>query len=232
MCTLMTVDRDTFLADKREFVARILSDVQFNYDGLSLIAVDPLSPMSNLAINCMAVGHILNALDVFFASSSEYARIWLHTRAATTDYVGIPFNHGFTDSRGTMIQHNGIVHNYRNLHVDSFNLVDYRTDTAHNMRDDLETAMEQFANVFLIRPETGTYGVVRVWGGSLMTDGQGNYSTYGVADIRLPVARSYAREYRLIPAHQTPMAFEDDRDQTDIEFAWDQVLAKKYSKAE
>lgn len=229
MCTILTVDRDTFLADKREFVTRILNDVSYNEDGLSLIAVDPFSPMSNVALNCMAVGHVLNMLDVFFVNASEYARIWLHTRAATTDYVGVPFNHGFTDSRGTMIQHNGIVHNYRNLHVDSFNLVDYRTNSAHEFRDDLETAGERFANVFLVRPESGTYGVVRMWGGSLVTDGKGNYSSNAVADIRLPVVAGYAREYRLIPTRQTTVPADD---KSDLEFAWDAVLAKKYQKAE
>lgn len=223
------------MADKREFNSRILSDVRSNYDGLSLIAVDPLAPITNLSLNCMAVGHVLNMLDVFFSGASEYARIWLHTRMATTDFVGIPFNHGFTDNRGTMIQHNGIVYNYRNLAVDSFNLSDYRTGSAHEMRDDLNTAMENFANVFLIRPEQATYGVVRMRGGLLMTDGVGNYSTHGVADIRNPVSAEYAREHRLIPQTSYPIkqSFEDQRDDTemsDIEFAWDKIVESKYSK--
>lgn len=229
MCTISTLDRDTFLADRREFTTRIIKDVQNNPDGLSLIAVDPFAPMSNFSMNCMAVGHILKLIDIFFSSGSEYSRVWLHTRAATTDYVGIPFNHGFTDSRGTMIQHNGIVYNYRDLGVDSFNLADYRTDCAHKFRDDLATAMERFANVFLIRPEKATYGVVRMAGGMLHTDGQGNYSTYPVADIVLPVDIQYAREYNLIPT-ATPATVTDDRE--DVEFAWDQIIDKKYLKAE
>lgn len=234
MCTLLTIDRDTFLADKREFVTRILSDVSFNYDGLSLVMVDPLSPMNNISLNCMAVGHALNMIDVFMAGASEYSRLWLHTRAATTDYVGIPFNHGFTDSRGTIIQHNGIIHNYRDLAVDSFNLVDYRTDTAHNLRDDLTTAMERFANIFLIRPETGTYGVVRMMGGTLFTDGSGNYASHRTADIQDIVEWNYAREHRLIPVRETALRpFEGERDAvSDVEFAWDAILSKKYSKAE
>lgn len=222
MCAILTIDRDTFLADRRDFTTRILNDAQNNPDGLSLIAVDPFAPVANFAMNCMAVGHILKLIDIFFASGSEYSRIWLHSRAATTDFIGIPFNHGFTDSRGTMIQHNGIVYNYRNLGVDSFNLSDYRTDCAHKFRDDLDTAAERFANVFLIRPEKSTYGVVRMAVGLLHTDGQGNYSTHSVADIRIPVDSMHAREYHLIPRTQAP----------ELDQAWDSILDKRYSKAE
>jgi hypothetical protein len=231
MCTILTLDRDTFLADRREVTSRILRDAQNNSDGLSLIAVDPFAPTTNFSMNCMAVGHVLNLIDMFFSSSSEYSRIWLHLRAATTDFVGIPFNHGFTDSRGTMIQHNGVVYNYRDLGVDSFNLSDYRTDCAHKFRDDLDTALERFANVFLIRPEKSTYGVVHMVVGSLHTDGQGNYSTHPVADIALPVDERYAREYSLIPRAATADTSVYG-DWEDTISAWDAVLDKKYLKAE
>lgn len=229
MCTLLTIDRDTYLADRREFVQRILSDVQYNYDGLSLVAVDPMAPLTNVALNCMAVGHVLNMLDVFFAGASEYSRIWLHTRAATTEFVGIPFNHGFTDSRGTIIQHNGIVHNYRGLAVDSFNLVDYRTDTAHSFRDDLTTAGEMFANVFLIRPESNSYGVIRMMAGTLYSDGQGNYASSRTADIQTLVPHDFAREHRLIPVREPAAIIPADSDWPDTEFAWDSI-ADKYGK--
>lgn len=231
MCTLLTIDRDAYLCDKKAIHSRILNDVVMNADGLSLVAVDPLAPMTNFSMNCMAVGHVLTLLDSFFLSASEYSRIWLHTRAATTDYVGIPFNHGFTDSRGVIVQHNGIVHNYRSLAVDSFNLVDYRTENAYQFLDDLTTAMENFANVFLIRPDLNTYGVVRVWGGTLFTDGNGNYSTRPVGDIEEPVEQNYAQEHRLIPTRQTSLpAAEDDYSYLDTESAWDAVTYK-YSKA-
>lgn len=211
--------------------ARVLSDVVSNADGLSLIAVDPLAPMTNFSMNCMAVGHILNLLDLFFTGASEYSRIWLHTRMATTDYVGIPFNHGFTDNRGTIIQHNGVVHNYRNFAVDSFNLVDYRTENAYQFLEDLETAMENFANVFLIRPDLNTYGVVRVWGGTLFTDGDGNYSTRPVAGVDDPVAIGYAQEHRLIPARKAYLPKEDYSVDysAETEFAWD-AITDKYRK--
>lgn len=227
MCTILTISRDVYLVDRPAFISRILSDVASNPDGLSLIAVDPTHPMSNISLNCMAVGHVLNMIDVFFAGGSEYARIWLHTRAATTDYIGIPFNHGFTDSRGTMIHHNGIIGNYRNLHVDSFNLVDYRTEHAGVFMEDLITAQENFANVFLIRPDLATYGVVRMWGGTLVTDGMGNYSSRPVADIQDPVPPSYAKEYRLVPSRQSSPA-----PVSDSLFAWDLTLDKAYLKAE
>jgi hypothetical protein len=218
------------LADRREFNARILKDVTYNGDGLSLILVDPLAPMTNLHLNCMAVGHVLNMIDMFFSSASECSRMWLHTRMATTDFVGVPFNHGFTDSHGTMIQHNGVIRNYRNLAVDSFNLVDYRTDTAKHHLEDLETAGEYFANIFLVRPEQGSYSVIRVGGGMLFTDRQGNYSTNAVADIRHPVLTGYAKDYRIIGG-MVPVAqpIKDDYD-SDTEFAWDSV-AHKYTSS-
>jgi hypothetical protein len=228
MCTLLTLDRDTYLADKKTMTARILNDAALNPDGFSLVAVDPLASLTNLSLNCMAVGHILNLLDMFFAGASEYARIWLHTRAATTEYVGIPFNHGFTDSRGTIIQHNGVIRNYRNFAVDSFNLVDYRTDNAHALLADLETAMESFANIFLIRPDENTYGVVRVWTSTLFTDGNGNYSTNSVADILTPIPPGYAMEHGLLPTARVRCSLPED-DSYDTTSAWD-CYTDTYSK--
>lgn len=235
MCTLLTLDRDTFLTDKHLFVARIVKDSQYNSDGFSLIAADPINNTLNIHLSSMNIGQILNMIDWFMASASTYGRIWLHSRAATTDFVGVAFNHGFTDENGTMIQHNGIVKNYRNVAVDSYNLASLRTYDAKKFMDDLTAGGELFANVFLIRPDLNSYGVVRMSGGMLHSDGMGNYSTNAVAGVLDRVPTYYHQEYNLLPVRSTavpvPAEFNDPYDiqipESDDElYSWDTVVKK------
>lgn len=241
MCTLLTFDQDSFLADRREFTKRILQDARDNGDGWSLVCVDPLALNLDLHLQTLSVSLVLAAIEDFMGACSMYGRVFLHSRFATTKFTGIAYNHGFTNHRGTIIQHNGVIHNYRDLGVDSFNLIDYRTETAQELRDDLLTAMEFWANILLIRPNKNSYGVVRMQGGTLFTDNQGNYSTNRVGDIVIPVLDGYAKEHMIMPARQSSPS-SGTLTQTDIdaiahpeddeffESAWDSYTVKKYSK--
>lgn len=244
MCTLLTVSQDFYLVNKQAITRRILKDAKDNGDGWSLICVDPLSLNLDVHLQTLSVSLILAAIDTFMGSCSMYGRIFLHSRYATTQFTGIAYNHGFTNHDGTMIQHNGVIENYRKLGVDSFNLIDYRTDHAVELRDDLQTAMEFWANVFLIRPNKNSYGVVRMSGGTLYTDREGNYSTHQVEDIMFPVESGYAKEHMIIPVRsESAPARPGILTQTDIdalahpeddeffESAWDSYVVKKYNKS-
>jgi hypothetical protein len=92
--------------------------------------------------------------------------------------------------------------------------------------------MEYFANVFLIRPDSGAYGVVRMGGGLLHTDGEGNYSTHRVADILMPVEPSYAREYSLTGFTPSRLPAFEDEEREAVEYAWDQIIDKKYGRVD
>lgn len=233
MCTLLTVDRDTFLTDRHLFVARMLRDADYNSDGFNLIAIDMKNPSLDMNFSCMNIALIVRMIDAFFDGCSVVGRIFLHSRAATTDFVGIPFNHGFTDFKGTLVQHNGIVHNYRDLTVDSHNLIDLDLSDARELQKSLDLLGEYFANIFLVRPDRNSYGVIRQMAGSLHTDGDGNYSTNIVAGIDYVVPSGYAAEHRfqqVTPSSKVPVPYQfnqtDDRDES-YETAWDSIVDKK-----
>lgn len=239
MCTIMTFSRDMFLTDKHLFIARILKDSTYNCDGWNLVAVDPADGENNIILSTMKVTPILTALEAFMLSAGEHGRVWIHSRAATTDYVGVEFNHGFSNYNGILVQHNGIVTNYRRLAVDSYNLTDYTLTNADTLSNELHDMQEFFANIFLIRPLLKTYGVVRQSSGSLYTDGEGNYSTNTVAGIDAPVATGFSEEHSIgpvsrrvpvpavfsdpydVPGYKEPYAWEEEQN------AWDMV-ANKY----
>lgn len=202
MCTIMTVDLDTYTTSRTTFMRRIQDNQQANDDGLSLVVVDPNRPALNTALSGMHTHLVFDVLAHATKRMSPRARFWLHQRAATTEYVGLPYNHGFTDNKGTIIHHNGILRNHDNMHVDSFQLQQYPTHSAYAVRNRLMDLQESFANIFLIRPNDHTYGVVRMMVGSLYTDGKGNYSTNPVADIDIPIDSGYAREYRMERTHE------------------------------
>lgn len=228
MCTLITVNQDFYLEHRKSLTARIVSDAKYNNDGWSLICVDPLSLNLDMHLVVMGVVPIVNAIDTFMAACSPYGRIFLHARAATTDFVGVAFNHGFTDARGTMIQHNGVIHNYRNLAVDSFNLSDYRTSSAHEMLEDLETAVEFWANIFLVRPTDNSYGVVRMQGGTLYRDDDGNYSTNPVGTINKMVGVAFAREHNIMPVMKNTVSTTTSTSVTKYDSALNKIVEDAY----
>ena len=239
MCTLISIDQTFYLENTKEVRHQILRDGRGNPHGWSLICVDPLNEYLDMHVQVQNVSVIIALIESFMGACSNYGRIFLHARFATTEFTGVAFNHGFTNSRGVMIQHNGVIQNYRDLAVDSFNFVDYDVTTAYALRNDLLTADERWANVFLVRPSMNTYGVVRMKGGTLYMDHNGNYSTNPFEDINIPVGDSYARDHLLLPQANSgmgsPLLSQEEVDQlahpeedTAFESAWDSYIDKKY----
>ena len=194
----MTIDRNFWLLNRRETIATILSDATYNNEGWSLLAVDTDNPKLNMRLATMQIGPIVAAIESWFLSSSEVARIFLHARAATTSSVGIAYNHVFCNKRGTIIMHNGVIDNVADYSVDSFNLANsvLEADGKHVLAD-LLGKQETFANLFLINPDEGLYSVVRLTTGRLYTDGNGNYSTNVLETIKTNMAANSYKDHYL-----------------------------------
>jgi hypothetical protein len=215
MCTITTIDRNFWLENKQLVIARVLADARLNPDGWAAVGVDADQPDADFNLQSMRIAPILSMVESFFLGCSVYGRVFVHSRFATTSRVGIAFNHAFTNHRGTIVMHNGIVDNYASLAVDSFNLIDYPMHSAPKLLDMLTDDQEMFANIFLIRPDDGTYGVVRLMSGQLHTDGQGNYSSYPMGMINIPVNQNTSYEHDLgravrIPETKAPSYLYDD----------------------
>lgn len=186
MCTLITVSAEFFANNRAQVLDRIRQDARFNGDGWSLLCIDIQDTSKNVALQSMNLRMILRILDLFTDTCSPDSRIFLHARAATTRYTGIAYCHGFTDLRGRIFMHNGIVNNPEQLAIDSYSLIDLPlADTS--MLEALKQRGDNYANVFVIDTDTDTYSVIRLATGSLHTDGNGNYSTHPIATIIKPV---------------------------------------------
>jgi hypothetical protein len=148
---------------------------------------------------------IVKSIDSFFdAAVSLDARVFLHQRMATGYKIHVGTMHAFTDLAGNILMHNGIFRSAydssgRDIYaVDSFAMPDYMEfDNAAEVLLSLIELREQFTNLFIIRPDCYTYGVVRLKTGTLYTDGLGNYSTHEVGDISLPVDPVFSSEHRI-----------------------------------
>lgn len=197
MCTILTIDRNFWILNRHETIATILSDATYNSEGWSLLAVDAKNSKLDMRLATMQIGPIIAAIESWFLSSSEVARIFLHARAATTSSVGIAYNHVFCNKRGTIIMHNGVIDNVADYAVDSFNLANSVLEAdGGQVLADLLSKQETFANLFLINPDEGLYSVVRLTTGRLYTDGSGNYSTNTLTAIKTLVpVNSYNDHY-------------------------------------
>jgi predicted glutamine amidotransferase len=227
MCTLLTVSRNLWKTDRDNLIMRVIQDSVMNADGLTLVCVDVDEPDLDIKVSAMKITPIVKAIDDFCSNASESGRIFLHSRAATTYAIGIAFNHGFTDHKGTIIMHNGIIDNPTRLSVDSFNLTTYNTSDTQETLDDLMYMEERFANLFLIRPEDNNYGVVRLQAGQLHTDEQGNYSTHATGRILTPVQPWSCQDHDLGKLKVAPVNTRDYWDSWDSEY----MFSPPYRKA-
>ena len=187
MCSILTVSKQFWDTSSIEVIDRIERDSLVNSDGFALLALDSCLEHLNVRLQSMNIQVILTVMQDFFNQCSEYGRVFLHSRMATTGYVGIAYNHGFDNFRGKVIMHNGILSHGRNYTVDSFALVQAPLDTAETLMEYLIDRNENYANIFVVDTELYTYSMVRSLTGSLYTDGEGNYSTNQLADICQPV---------------------------------------------
>lgn len=235
MCTIMTIDRNFWIQNKQATISRILSDARLNSDGWAVVGVDPDSIDADFNLQSMRIAPVLDVMERFFLECSVYGRVFLHSRFATTRHVGIAYTHGFTDSQGTIIMHNGIVDNYRALAVDSFNLTDYPMHNAETLLGMLTDDQEAFANLILIRPAEGTYGIVRLLTGQLHTDAQGNYSSYPFAGVDMPVPTSFAIDHSIgrnvpKPSNIPNYLYDSEYDSIEDDAAWKKWVEEKEFK--
>jgi hypothetical protein len=115
----------------------------------------------------------------------DFERVWLHQRFATQGEVSLASCHGWS-YRGQIVMHNGVLRDpaAQRLPVDSMAIGRWLL----NGTADAKLAAEGFANVFVVDTEAWQYTVYRSPGGSLYTDGNGNYSTEAIPGlINLPV---------------------------------------------
>ena len=211
MCTLLTIDNDYWTCNRKAVVKRIRQDAMGNADGFSLVGISVALPQDSLHLQTMDVNLVLHLIGMFFANTKDEptSRIFLHSRAATTGNIGIPYCHGFTDLNGQFIMHNGILSNDSDWAVDSFRIVNMNTASPWALLKELVDKRETFANIFIIS-ET-EYSVIKVASGRLYTDGQGNYSTNPLGSIKAEVGTLYA-ENHLYPS------LEDAWDEDDFTF--------------
>lgn len=190
MCTLMTLDRNIYKNNEAAVIQRIKDDAWTNADGVSLLLLHANGEVSNF--RAMSVAHAQTLLDAL-----EWTRFWLHQRAATTRNVATEFTHGFCQD-GVWYMHNGVIRGAEadRLPVDSMVIGRWLSRNQHYER----LAKESFANVFFVAPEQNVYTVWRSTGGSLFTDGQGNYSTRVCGPISIPATLGGESFYLRDPA--------------------------------
>lgn len=139
---------------------------------------------------------LLPVISALMDKAAAGSRLFIHQRMATTEYVGIAFNHGFTDFRGTVLMHNGIVSNPKNYCVDSYNLVTLPEDGEEAVIRLLDLK-ESYVNLFRIDTHGDRWDMIRLSTGTLFTDGAGNYSTNAFGPINVPVERYSAATFEL-----------------------------------
>jgi hypothetical protein len=191
---------DLFVNNRKELTQRIAWDATTNPDGISLLLSHFDGSVTN--VRTMDLDVLVTVLDTV-----GWERAWLHQRFATQGAVTVQNTHGFCTA-GVWYMHNGTIRNREaaGLPVDS--MVLGRWIQRGTLYENLAT--EDFSNVFLVSPDTNVYTVVRSSGGTLFTDGNGNYSTREAGPINQEVTKgvySYWIDEELAP----------DEDETETE---------------
>lgn len=175
MCTLLTLSSAKW---GRAAEKRIREDASANPHGMSLLLIKEDGSASQL--RTFDVQLVLTVLR-----NSDWARFFLHSRWSTQGEVNLQNTHGWEED-GVFYMHNGCLsHPDAGRHaVDSQLIGEWlRAGDRRHALASLEG--EGFANVLLVTPEIGEYIVSRSVGGSLHTDGEGNFSTSDDAELGL-----------------------------------------------
>lgn len=175
MCTLYTFDRKFYNENKSDVVQQIIEDSLYNSEGCSMLMLGSDETDSTL-IRTMNVDLLLDVLETQF-KDLKAQRCWIHLRMATTAFVGLNGCHGFA-GKNYSVFHNGVLARPESekFNVDSELIAhDIQFSGIKRALDNL--AYDTYANVLLVNNETGIYHVTRRTGGTLFTDGEGNYST-------------------------------------------------------
>lgn len=185
MCTIMTVDRRTFVLDPEAFLKQVLSDQRHNDDGSGLLLYNPKASAGSefSLIRTFDVAHVFTILK-----HGEWERFWLHNRWATQGAVSVDNIHMWS-MRGVYFCHNGMLRTEpsQKTPVDSMAIGHWLRDLQIGGTIDHIIKRESYANVLLVDTRAKAYYAVRCSGGSLYTDGFGNYSSHQVSDLTTPV---------------------------------------------
>ena len=235
MCTILTIDRSFYDNNKKEIMTQIYMDNNTNDEGLALLCIGPTT-RDDILIKSFDCAQIVSTIESFFKNNSK-GRIFLHQRAATTQFVGVSYCHAFDNREGTYYMHNGIITNDGRKAVDSFNLVKMG-DTTIALYNRLKGLRESFANVFVINTEADNYGIIRMLNGSLHTDKLGNFSTRTIGEIKFPVSQGYHKDFKLyrkpIPQYSGYWSSKDMYDVWDdshVSGGYSAWYARQYDKA-
>jgi hypothetical protein len=183
MCTLLTLDRATYLANEPAMRILINQNHRGNYHGWSLYL------SSQIPAECRLFSG-MDEPDSFILDSLqdlEWDRLFLHQRYATSSNINIANNHHFSGGN-YIIMHNGMLTlptNHQHYSVDSKYIADkmermYGKDSRKIDFFLNNLALKEYANLMLIETQEqieGAYIIVRSAIGKLYTDNKGNYST-------------------------------------------------------
>lgn len=183
MCTILSFDKPLFRKFEDEIVAQIVQDGKHNSDGSSLILIGKTKDKV-VHLRTMNVEFITQ----FLTDNDDWERAWVHNRMATTQFRGLVGAHGFHGRfKGDDWY---LMHNGQFRHQDAR---DFRVDSewmmaileAYGPKSALQVIAENetYANLFLVCPTEGKWTMLRASGGSLYTDGNGNYSTSSIKDV-------------------------------------------------
>jgi predicted glutamine amidotransferase len=183
---------------------QIQDDALYNNDGWSVVLLGK-KPEDTVISQSLDLESILTVVE-----NTKWERMFFHARLSTTSTAGIFGCHNFTtvgDGRKAnvkkgfwIVQHNGILRSpeSREYLVDSMYIAEVVRQHGIEAAKAYLTTNEEYANVFLVNPETGMYVVTRSVTNSLYTDNMGNYSTNKFGPMDHPVAhRSAANHFHL-----------------------------------
>lgn len=188
MCTILTLSKAFYQANREAVLQRITDDARTNSDSFCLV----LFGTSDLKLHTQKIDTIINVLE-----SEDFDRMFLHCRMATTSYNTLSDSHGWTSQDGWIVMHNGILSHEQSerFRVDSQYIVHLLDSVGVQMTEEYLMKHENYANVILMHPETREYRVIRCHTNSLFSDADGNYSTRAVGSIDIPVTVRTAASY-------------------------------------
>ena len=163
-----------------------MTDFQHNPHGLSILLTQGGVAVAQFRAFSPAI-----ALGIMAAMNWD--RVYVHQRWSTGGSVVLENTHGWNSQHGVFVMHNGIIRSPDSFdhEVDSQAIVQWLNegDVAYALE---KLRSETFANVFMIDTRDSTYYVHRSTGGSLFTDGAGNFSTQPVCDVSRDVAAGWS----------------------------------------
>lgn len=186
MCTIMTVSKEVW---SEEIEKQILTDSYTNSDGFALLLFTEQGAHTILrSFSVEAVLELLNSLP--------WSRMFLHCRYATKGGVSLENIHGWAN-QGVFYMHNGAIAAPESalFAVDSQAIGEWLEGGVDTATKELQA--EPYANVMLIDTRSNYYVVNRSKGGTLFTDGRGNFSTNRVWPMIRRVPKRSQRSFTM-----------------------------------